>query len=348
MVGTKSYHVVVLRRACGRSVRAAACAVRCRCAAACSRSCCCVQSVVLLPLPRAVGRSVRPCCSLCGVRSVRAAVPASCGLSLRAAASAVCGPFRLCRPHGLRRSAMSFSDVYTQEVGNNGRHKILPCCVVAPCVRSVGACCCLCGAQSVVLRGAVGRAAASRQLCCCVCLLQSVGRCVLQPVRCAVRVCCCAGRVRSVPSCRCVGRVRSVSAASAARTQTVVYVIFGRLYPGGGKQWSAQNPTMLWRCAACAGGRCVLPPVRCAVGCAPASAACSRSCCRVQLVVLLRLSRSVGRCVGLCFSFGAVCCTLKSRSYCPARVSARAQRPVAPASFRSLFFLPASPSGAGV
>ena len=191
MVGTKSYHVVVLRRACGRSVRAAACAVR-------SRSCCVVQSVVLLPADSCAAasasfsRSVGACCSLCGAQSVCAAVPAACGLSLRAAVSAVCGPFRLRRPHGLRRSSTSFSDVYTQEVGNNGRHKILPCCGVAPLVRAVGACCRLCGAQSVVLLRlprAVGRAAACSWLCCCVCHVQSVGAsaCVLVLVRSAAR-----------------------------------------------------------------------------------------------------------------------------------------------------------------
>ena len=37
---------------------------------------------------------------------------------------------------GRKRSVPSISDVYTQEVGNNGRHQPLPCCGVAPSFRS--------------------------------------------------------------------------------------------------------------------------------------------------------------------------------------------------------------------
>ena len=32
------------------------------------------------------------------------------------------------------------------------------------------------------------------------------------------------------------------------RSPKARFIVFGRLYPGGGKQWSAPIPTMLWRC----------------------------------------------------------------------------------------------------
>ena len=32
------------------------------------------------------------------------------------------------------------------------------------------------------------------------------------------------------------------------RSPKAHFIVFGRLYPGGGKQWSAPIPTMLWRC----------------------------------------------------------------------------------------------------
>ena len=219
-------------------------------------------------------------CSTNGRRSVRAAAWAVRSRSC-CCVCCVLSVVLLCRAAVCSRLCCCVCHV--QSVG---RCVLLPVrCAVgraaasAACSRS---CCCL---QWVVLLRAVGRAAACSRSCSCVCHVQSVGRCV-RAAPCAVCSPCVllSGCVRSVPSCRCVGRVRSVS---AARTETVGYVIFGRLYPGGGKQWSAQNPTMLWRCAACAVGRCVLPPVQCAVGvllraksravgCADASATCSR------------------------------------------------------------------------
>ena len=123
----------------------------------------------------------------------------------------VVAPRRLSvRPPRSPRPVSSFSDVYTQEVGNNGRHQSLPCCGGAPSVRSAAS----------VARGPFHRF-----------------RTVI-PRRWETMVGTNSHHVVA-PRRRSVRPPRSPKAH---------FIVFGRLYPGGGKQWSAPVPTMLWRC----------------------------------------------------------------------------------------------------
>ena len=188
--------------------------------------CCCVCSCV-----RGAASAVRACCRLCPVQSARAAVS-----DVRAAAAsprACC-----CVGRGIPRCSVDGAFVLAAAtVARAGASALcslplramvrlpLPC-AVGPRVAQAAATC-LRRRQCVLLRRPFVRA------CCRVGVLGL-----------SVRACCCVGRARSVRAC--VRRPRS----PAAR-----FIDFGRLYPGGGKQWSAPTPTMLWRRAVGPSGR---------------------------------------------------------------------------------------------
>ncbi|KAJ8614098.1 hypothetical protein MRB53_036695 [Persea americana] len=209
---------------------------------------------------------------------------------------------RLGRP----RSVSSISDVYTQEVGNNGRHQLPPCCGAAPSVRPA----------ATVAQGPFHRFR------------------TFIPRRWETMVGTNPYHVVAVP--RRSGR--------PPRSPAVRFIDFGRLYPGGGKQWSGPTPTLLWRCdvrsvgarsdrARCCLFRCALlrrSCVRAAASAVRAAASAVRACSSVCPSCLL-LCRS---CVMLRRAFSLLCraCMLLRRRSARAAVSCvRAAGSVGPA-----------------
>ncbi|KAJ8614698.1 hypothetical protein MRB53_036488 [Persea americana] len=209
---------------------------------------------------------------------------------------------RLGRP----RSVSSISDVYTQEVGNNGRHQLPPCCGAAPSVRPA----------ATVAQGPFHRFR------------------TFIPRRWETMVGTNPYHVVAVP--RRSGR--------PPRSPAVRFIDFGRLYPGGGKQWSGPTPTLLWRCdvrsvgarsdrARCCLFRCALlrrSCVRAAASAVRAAASAVRACSSVCPSCLL-LCRS---CVMLRRAFSLLCraCVLLRRRSARAAVSCvRAAGSVGPA-----------------
>ncbi|KAJ8614560.1 hypothetical protein MRB53_036562 [Persea americana] len=278
-------------RAAVPCARAAASAVRVCCCVV--RACCCACSACLLlrgcvgaAAASAVrGLSVRACCCL-GRPPARFVVSGrlypggwkqwSASTPTMSWHCAVGSAGRYGRP----RPVSSISDVYTQEVGNNGRHQPLHCCGVATSVRSVHvrACVLLCRACELLrLQCARSAASASARALLCrsrVLLRRQCARAAASSVR---GCCCCVGRARSVRGCVLLSRSppgpfcriwtfipRGLETMVGPNPYHVValrrrfgrplrspkarFIDFGRLYPGGGKQWSAPTPTMLWRC----------------------------------------------------------------------------------------------------
>ena len=192
------------------------------------------------------------------------------------------------------------------------RPAVSPCCLL-PVPSAVCACVLLCRARVLLRQQCVGAAALALRSC--------------------VRA-CCVGRVRSVRPC-----VRAAASAAHGpfrgfrafiprwwetmvgsnpyhvvalpgrsgrppRSPTDGFIDFGRLYPGGGKQWSAPTPTLLWRCdvgtvgarsvrSVCAASsvRSLRVRARCCVACACCWVCCAwaRAAPSALLCVLLLL-----------------------------------------------------------
>jgi len=197
-------------------VRATASAVRARCGVV--RACCCDGSACVLLRLQCVGAvaasavrglSVRACCCLGRppARFVESGRLYPGGWKQWSASTptmswhcAVGSAGRYGRP----RPVSSISDVYTQEVGNNGRHQPLPCCGVAPSARGLSVLSAPCPECSLRVRAAVSCArAAASAVRGSSCVGPSLVRaCVLRrpcAVCPSVRACCCLGRPRPVP-----------------------------------------------------------------------------------------------------------------------------------------------------
>ena len=166
----------------------------------------------------------------------------------------------------------------------SGRCTVCPCCLLpVPC--AVCACVLLCSVCTLLRHQCVRACCCAVRACCCVCsarvlLCRSRVLLRLQCVLAAAWVrgcCCCVGRARSVRACVLLSRStpgpfcrirtfipRGLETMVGLNPYHVValrrrfgrplrspearFIDFGRLYPGGGKQWSAPTPTMLWRC----------------------------------------------------------------------------------------------------
>ena len=87
------------------------------------------------------------------------------------------------------------------------------------------------------------------------------------------------------------------------RSPAVRFIDFGRLYPGGGKQWSGPTPTLLWRCDVRSVGarsdraRCCL--FRCAL--------LRRSCVRAAASAVRAAASAVRACSSVCRSCLLLC-----------------------------------------
>ncbi|KAJ8614697.1 hypothetical protein MRB53_036490 [Persea americana] len=241
---------------------------------------------------------------------------------------------------GKQWSAPTPTLLWRCDVGPVGARSVRAVCCLSR-VQSARACCCVvcarCCDTSACVRAAVpcARAAASAvRVCCCV-----VRACCCACSACLLLrgCCCCVGRARSVRACVLLSRStpgpfcrirtfipRGLETMVGLNPYHVValrrrfgrplrspedrFIDFGRLYPGGGKQWSAPTPTLLWRCdvgpvgarsvrAVCCLSRvqsarsccCVVCArccdtsacVRAAVPCARAAASAARVCCCV-------------------------------------------------------------------
>ena len=173
----------------------------------------------------------------------------------------------------------------------SGRCTVCPCCLLpVPC--AVCACVLLCSVCTLLRHQCVRACCCAVRACCCVCsarvlLCRSRVLLRLQCVLAAAWVrgcCCCVGRARSVRACVLLSRStpgpfcrirtfipRGLETMVGLNPYHVValrrrfgrplrspearFIDFGRLYPGGGKQWSAPTPTMLWRRAVGPSGR---------------------------------------------------------------------------------------------
>ena len=131
------------------------------------------------------------------------------------------------------------------------------------------------GARSVRAVRCLSRVQSARAGCCAVCArCCDTSACVRAAVPCAraapsaVRVCCCVVRACccACSACLLLRGCVGAAAASAVRGLSVRaccclgrpparFVVSGRLYPGGWKQWSASTPTMSWHCAVGSAGR---------------------------------------------------------------------------------------------
>ena len=166
----------------------------------------------------------------------------------------------------------------------SGRCTVCPCCLLpVPC--AVCAFVLLCSVCTLLRHQCVRACCCAVRACCCVCsarVLLCRSR-VLLRLHCVLAAawvrgcCCCVGRARSVRACVLLSRStpgpfcrirtfipRGLETMVGLNPYHVValrrrfgrplrspearFIDFGRLYPGGGKQWSAPIPTMLWRC----------------------------------------------------------------------------------------------------
>ena len=155
----------------------------------------------------------------------------------------------------------------------------------------------------------------------------------------SVRVCCLPRRPCMLACC-CVGR----ACLLLPRLPTARFIDFGRLYPGGGKQWSGPTPTLLWRCdvrsvgarsdrARCCLFRCALlrrSCVRAAASAVRAAASAVRACSSVCRSCLL-LCRSCMMLRRACSLLCRACVLLRRRSARAAVSCVRAAGSVVPA-----------------
>ena len=143
----------------------------------------------------------------------------------------------------------------------SGRCTVCPCCLLpVPC--AVCASVLLCSVCTLLRHQCVRACCCAVRASCCVCSARALLR---RPVRarcCVVRACCCDGSARVLLRLQCVGaaaasavRGLSVGACCCLGRPPARFVEFGRLYPGGWKQWSAPTPTMSWHCAVGSAGR---------------------------------------------------------------------------------------------
>jgi len=143
----------------------------------------------------------------------------------------------------------------------SGRCTVCPCCLLpVPC--AVCASVLLCSVCTLLRHQCVRACCCAVRASCCVCSARALLR---RPVRarcCVVRACCCDGSARVLLRLQCVGaaaasavRGLSVGACCCLGRPPARFVEFGRLYPGGWKQWSAPTPTMSWHSAVGSAGR---------------------------------------------------------------------------------------------
>ena len=125
------------------------------------------------------------------------------------------------------------------------------------------------------------------------------------------------------------------------RSPTARFIDFGRLYPGGGKQWSAPTPTMLWRCPVGPVGARSVRAVRClsrvqsarACCCVVCARCCDTSACVRAAVPCARAAASAAR--ACCCVVRACCCVCSAcvlllRRQCAVCPCVRAADSVAP------------------
>ena len=225
MVGTNPYIVVALRRRSGRCTVCPCCLLPVPCAVCACVLLCSVCTLLRHQCVRACCCAVRACCCVCGARVLlcrsRVLLRLQCVLAaawvlLLRRPCAVCPCVRAAVSVD-PRPVLSYPDVYTPGVGNNGRPQPLPCRGTAPSVRPA----------ATVARGPFHRFR------------------TFIPRRWETMVGTNPYHVVAAP--RRSGR--------PPRSPAVRFIDFGRLYPGGGKQWSAPTPTMLWRRAVGPSGR---------------------------------------------------------------------------------------------